>query len=93
LDDPKFPIDKSGLIRKFDFPSLNSQIDKAISELDKEGKHGAVVVVANMDEVRLAIIGKKEIGPGDLAWTVIGVNKWDDPNGPTIEGQVRYSWP
>ncbi len=92
MDDPKFPVDKSGLIRKFDLPSLNSQIDKAISSLET-GKSGAVVVVVNNDEARLAIIGKKEIGPGDLAWTVVAVNKWNDPDARAVEAQVRYSWP
>jgi hypothetical protein len=92
LDDPKFPIDKSGLIRKFDFPSLNSQIDKAIATLES-GKAGAAVVVVNQDEVRIAIIGKKQIGPGDLSWTIVGVNPWDNPEGRAIEGQVRFDWP
>lgn len=85
-------IDKTGLIRTFDLPSLNSQIDKAIASLE-DGKQGAVVVVVNNNEARLAILGKKRIGPGDLAWTVVGINRWDSQVGPAIEGQVRYSWP
>ncbi len=87
----KFPIDKSGVIRKFDLPSLNSQIDKAINSLEA-GKTGMVVVIVNNHSASLAVVGKKEIGPGALAWTVVAVNPWDPKEGPAIEGQVRYSW-
>lgn len=82
-------INKSSPIRKFDLPSLNSQIDKAIASIEP-GKTGMVVAVVDNKKVELAILGKQKLGNGDLAWTLVASDPWDGK--PDFEGQIRYSW-
>ena len=82
-------INKEVPIRKFDLASINSQIDKAIAALPPD-KHGAVVGVFDGKQAHLAVVGKLEVGPGELAWTAIMSKPY---NGKlAYEGQVKYSF-
>lgn len=89
-EEPKeLTINKETTIRKFDLSTINAQIDKAIASLPAD-KRGAVVGVFDGKQAHLAVVGKVELGPGELAWTAIMTKPYDGKL--EYEGQVRYSF-
>lgn len=84
-------IDKSSPIRKFDSASINAQLDKAISILDKDSS-GALIFVGNTEAVHVAIVGKKDWGKnGSLTWSVTGTYPYGAPR-PDLEAQIKVQW-
>lgn len=82
-------IDKSQAIRKFSDLSIQAHIDQALAELPPDTR-GAVVAYADNTGAKLAILGKAEVGPGNLAWTVVAAKPYDGP--VEASAAVRYSW-
>jgi hypothetical protein len=87
--DPESGIDKSEEIRKFRDFNVQEYIDSQIATLPPEA-HGAVIVYGDMVGVKAAIVGKKELGPGELKWTVVAAKPYHGPLEAT--GGVAYSW-
>lgn len=82
-------INKSGPIRKFDFNAINKQLDSGIASLGKD-ETGAVIGVFDGEAAHLAIVGKKVLGPGIFAWSVVATKPYDGKL--EFGGQVKYSW-
>ncbi len=87
--DPEAGIDKSGVIRRFKDVDIQARIDAALATLPPETR-GAVLAYADNDGAKLAIMGKKELWSGDLAWTVVAAKPYDGPF--EAEAAVRYTW-
>lgn len=86
---PDLEINKTGPIRKFDLNAINKQLDDGISSL-KPGETGAVIGVFDGDAAHLAIVGKKQLGPGMFAWSVVATKPYDGKL--EFGGKVKYSW-
>lgn len=86
---PELEINKTGVIRKFDFNAINKQLDEGIASLEK-GETGAVIGVFDGSAAHLAIVGKKNLGPGMFAWSVVATKPYDGKL--DFGGQVKYSW-
>ena len=73
-------------IRMFSDPTLQTQVNMALSELD-HGKTGAVIAHADLTGTSLSIVGK--VGNN---WTVVaaGYRKWSGEM--DAEAEVKYSW-
>lgn len=90
--DPETKINKSGPVRKFTIASIQTHIDQSIAALEARNPdaRGAVIAFATTTGVNLAVVGKKDLGGGQLAWTVVATKPWDGPF--EAEAAVRYEW-
>lgn len=82
-------INKSGPIRRFDMNAINRQLDEGIASLGKN-ETGAVIGVFDGQAAHIAIVGKRQLGPGMFAWSVVASKPYDGKL--DFGGQVKYSW-
>ena len=86
------PIIKNELgIGKFNLASLNRQIDEKIAMLPKDAKGAINGVVGSNGEAHVAVVFKKEIGGGELAWSLEATKLKENP-GIDWQTQVSYKW-
>lgn len=80
-------IDKSGPIRKFAESGIQEAVDRAIGNLEKEGKSIAVMAVANRSEAGVAVMYR--IGED---WSIVTVaeKSWNS-DGFELQAAVKWS--
>lgn len=91
----ELPIVKdSNGVGKFNLVSLNQQMEAKIDSLPKDSK-GAIIGIydSKTGEAHAAVVLKKEIGPGTLAWSLEASKKFQgEPKNIDWETQIQYSW-
>jgi len=82
-------IKKEDGIGKFNLASLNQQIEEQVSQLPKDTK-GAIVGVYDGKSAHAAVVIKKDIGAGELVWSVEASKEREKP--VEWNTKLRYQW-
>jgi len=83
------PIEKVAGVGKFNLATLNTQIEEQVNQLPKDAK-GAIVGVYDGKSAHAAVVIKKEIGPGELVWSVEAAKEREKPL--EWNTKLRYMW-
>lgn len=89
------PISKSPQgIGKFDLATLNNQIQAKIDSLPKDAKGAIVGVFDDTNTAHVAVVVKKEIGPGELVWSLEASKQFKGTPTDKLkwETQMQYTW-
>lgn len=88
------PIDKSSGIGKFNLATLNKQIEEKVASLPKDAKGAIVGVWDDTNTAHVAVVVKKEIGPGELVWSLEASKKFQGTPADRLkwETQMQYVW-
>jgi len=67
----------------FQFGSIKDQIDAAVAKIP-EDQHGALIAIADLDDVKLAVVARLKGG-----WSFVGM--LDKPYHGALEGSVAFT--
>jgi len=83
------PIEKIAGVGKFNLASLNKQVEEQVAQLPVDAS-GAIIGVYDGKSAHAAVVIKKEIGPGELVWSVEATKEREKPL--EWNTKLRYQW-